>query len=373
MQHSPFAAITLLVSVVVFGLEASELKLPAVFPGKHWEKRDPHDLGLQEDRLKEIAAYLKGSGMITVDGYQVYAWGDYKKPRDVASAVKPFFTHFMLRAIEFGRLASPDARLAEFEPRLRNLNARLAYKDRLMTFRHCANQISCYGVSEPPGTAFDYNDYQMALFFDTLFLKVYGSTYKTLDESVLQQDLMNPLQFEDSATFFAFGRKGPHGRLRISPRDFCRFGLLYLNEGRWQERRLISAEHVRLATRNPLRAGFPRTTAERADMIPGQRSLGSRRIPDDQTDHYGSYGWAWWVNGKRKSGERLWPDAPGNTFAALGHHHGRRGMAVMPEWRVVMSWNDTTLDRHAWDDDRKDPHPLNEVFRLLKQAGTDRR
>lgn len=373
MQHSPLAAIALLVSVAVSGLRAIEPERPTVFPGKHWEVRAAKDLGLREDRLKEIAAYMKGSGMITVDGHQACAWGDYKKPRDVASAVKPLFTHFMLRAVELGKLASPAARLADFEPRLGDLNAGLGHKDRLMTFRHCANQISCYGVSEVPGTAFDYNDYQMALLFDTLFLRVYGSTYKTMDKSILQRDLTSSLQFEDGATFFAFGRKGPHGRLRISPRDFCRFGLLYLNQGRWQDRSLISAEHVRLATGNPLPASFPRTSAERAEMIPGQRSLGSRRIPDDQTDHYGSYSWAWWVNGKRESGVRLWPDAPEGTFAALGHHHGKRGMAVVPEWRVVFSWNDTTLDRRSWDDDQKEPHPLNEVFRLLKQARIDRR
>jgi hypothetical protein len=98
-------------------------------------------------------------------------------------------------------------------------------------------------------------------------------------------------------------------------------------------------------------------------MCAGQRSLGSERIPDDQTDHRGSYSWLWWTNGLDRDGRRHWPDAPEDTFAALGHAHGMRGMAVIPSLRLVLSWNDTTLgDRPA------EPPPLNTVFRLLRDA-----
>jgi len=58
----------------------------------------------------------------------------------------------------------------------------LAFKDRAITWRHLANQTSCYGVTEAPGTAFCYNDWQMSLFWDTLFLEVYGATYENVDE-----------------------------------------------------------------------------------------------------------------------------------------------------------------------------------------------
>jgi hypothetical protein len=100
-------------------------------------------------------------------------------------------------------------------------------------------------------------------------------------------------------------------------------------------------------------------------MIAGQRTIGSRQLPDDQTDHFGSYSWLWWVNGLRSSGALLWPDAPTEVYACLGHRHGKRGMAVIPAWRIVMSWNDSRLDEYPWNDTTTDPHPLNEVFRLL--------
>jgi hypothetical protein len=102
-----------------------------------------------------------------------------------------------------------------------------------------------------------------------------------------------------------------------------------------------------------------------AEMIADQRTIGSRNIPDNQTDHYGSYSWLWWVNGIRKSGERFWPSAPAVVYSCLGHKHGKRGMAVIPEWDIVLSWNDSLLDKKPWNDPEKDPHPLDEVFRLL--------
>jgi hypothetical protein len=93
-------------------------------------------------------------------------------------------------------------------------------------------------------------------------------------------------------------------------------------------------------------------------MLPGQRSLGSRKIPDNQTPHFGSYSFLWWVNGTEASGRRHWPDAPTNVFAALGHG-GIRGLAVFPDLDLVVSWNDASTDNPAKE---------NEAFRLLQAA-----
>src|SRR4029453_5793107 len=95
---------------------------------------------------------------------------------------------------------------------------------------------------------------------------------------------------------------------------------------------------VRLAVRTPLAADFPRAGPNTAAMLPGQRTLGSRGIPDNQTDHYGSYSWLGWVNGVERSGRRHWPDAPSDTFAALGHG-GVRALVVIPSLDLVVSWN----------------------------------
>jgi hypothetical protein len=158
----------------------------------------------------------------------VYTWGDVSKRADVASAAKPVYAHFLLKALEIGKILSLNQRVVEWEPSLKDINETLGYKDREITWRHMANQTSCYQVVEKPGTAYCYNDWQMALFWDTLFLKVYGATYEDVDKTVFHPLLTNALGCEDNPTFMAFGVEERPGRLAISVRDFARFGLLYL-------------------------------------------------------------------------------------------------------------------------------------------------
>ena len=345
----------------------------AVYPGSEWTAREPSQAGLAAGLLEQVAGYLGGRGMVVRHGFQVFAWGDVARRADIASAAKPFYTHFLLHAVESGRLEGVDTPLAVYEPRLRDLNPGLGYKDRRITFRHGANQISCYGVEEAPGAAFDYNDFQMTLLWQTLVRGVYGLRLEEVDGALFRPRLADRIGCQDQPTMLAFGAGDRPGRVAISVRDHCRFGLLYLRQGVWPGERgdlvaLISSNHVAMATRSPLPLSLPRTRARAAGMIPGQPSLGSRRVPDDQTDHLGCYSWLWWVNGVRASGRRLWPEAPADAFAALGHEHGKRGLVVLPSLDLVMAWNDSTLDRRPWMDPALDPHPLNEALRLLVAA-----
>jgi CubicO group peptidase (beta-lactamase class C family) len=224
-------------------------------------------------------------------------------------------------------------------PALDGINPRLGHKDRNITWRHLANQTSCYGVTERPGEAFDYSDYNMALFFDALVLGVYRSTHQNMDRDVLRPLIADPLACQDRPTLAAFGRRDRPGRLAISVRDFARFGLLYLRFGQWRDRRLVSAEHVKLVTASPLPLTIPRTHGEKAEMIAGQRSIGGGA---NQTDHLGSYSFAWWTNGVDRENRRHWPDAPTDAFAALGHD-SMRVLVVIPSLDLVICWNDTKI------------------------------
>ena len=350
-----------------FWIAILALQAHAVFPGKEWETRDPSAVGLDRAALDHMAEFMGGRGCVVRHGYMAYTWGDANAADDVASACKPWVTHFLLRAVEEHMLPSPNARVVDYAPCLADLNPGLGHKDRQITFAHMANQVSCYGVREAPGTAFDYNDYQLALYFDTLFLKVYKVKYETLDADVLHKRLTDTLQCQDEPTFFAFHREERAGRLAVSPRDFARFGLLYLHEGDWNGTRLLSREHARMAVSSPVSNAVPRTKGEEAQMCEGQRTLGSQRVPDNQTDHYGSYTWNWWINGTDKDGKRHWPDAPTDVFAALGHHNGMRGMAVFPSLDLIVSYNDSAIGEM-----RDMENPLNEGFKRLVAAVTEK-
>lgn len=323
-----------------------------------WPQADPAEMGLEAAALHAYSELVGGRGCVVRRGRLVHSWGDITRAADVASAVKPVFSFFLFKALETGRIGALDEAVARWEPRLADLNAALGHKDRAITWRHLANQTASYGVAERPGTAFCYNDWQMALFADLLFNRVYGVAWPEVDAKVLRPLLTDPLGCEDQPGLLAFGAGDRAGRLAISPRDFARFGQLFLQRGRWGGRSLLREDLAVLAVGSPLPASLPRAGTNAAEMLPGQRTLGSRTIPDNQTDHFGSYSWLWWVNGVQSDGRRHWPDAPTNLFAALGHG-GIRGVAVLPDLELVVSWNDGRTDTPARE---------NEAFRRLLLA-----
>ena len=337
---------------------ASESK--SVYPGEEWATKRPEQVGLDSKKLRELSDYAGGFGCVVRHGYMVYTWGDAGRRNDVASAAKPLYAYFLFKAVEDGRIFSFDERLSKWEPRLNRINKNLGYKDSDITWRHCANQISCYGLAEAPGTAFAYNDWQMSLFWDTLFQKVYGASFETVDAEVFHPMLTDKLQCQDNPTFMAFGTGDRPGRLGISPRDFARFGLLYLRGGKWKDEQLLSRQYATMAVTSPVPNSIRRAGKIAAEMIPGQRSIGSRQIPDNQCDHAGSYSWLWWTNGIDSKGVRHWPDVPVDTYGCFGHG-GLRAMVVLPGLDLIISWNDTRIEGREME---------NHALKLLKDSVT---
>lgn len=337
---------------------AGGAEVEPVYPGREWTTKAPGEVGLDAGKLKAFSDYAGGFGCIVRHGYMVHTWGDAARRMDVASAAKPIYAHFLFKAVEDGRIAGLDEPVCKWEPRLKAINAKLGHKDTRITWRHMANQVSCYGLAEKPGTAYAYNDWQMALLFDTLFTKVYGASHETVDDAVLHAQLTDRIGCEDEPTFLAFGTGDRPGRLAISPRDFARFGLLYLRQGKWNGKQLISPKMARMAVSSPVPNSIPRADSEAAEMIPGQRSIGSRRVPDNQTDHMGSYSWLWWINGVDRAGKRHWPDVSVDAYGCFGHG-GKRAMVVLPGLDLIVSWNNTRIEGREKE---------NEALKLLTNA-----
>lgn len=337
-----------------------------VFPGKAWANVAPAEVGLDGEKLREFSQFVGGRGCVVRHGYLVYSWGDLSQRADVASASKPLYSHFLFAAVESGKVAGLDEKVVRWEPRLKAINKDLGFKDAAITWRDFANQTSCYQLAEKPGTAYAYNDWQMALFWDTLFLKVYGASYENVDERVFHRLLTNPIQCEDAPTMMAFGTENRPGRVAVSVRDFARFGLLYLRHGNWNGTQLISREHALMAVTSPVPNSILRAGREAAEMIPGQHSMGSRDKPDNQTDHFGSYSWLWWINGVDREGIRFWPDAPDDTYGAFGHG-GPRAMWVIPSMDIVVSYNDADL--REWHSGSTSP--TNQAMKRLVAAIRD--
>jgi len=330
-----------------------------VYPEKTWQYRKPERVGLDRAKLDDLAKLVGGRGCVVRHGYLVYEWADVAKSGDVASAVKPVISTLLLMAVQEDKLKSVDDLVANHEPRLKLLNDG---KDAAITWRHLGHQTSGYGLAERPGEAYSYNDFALALYYDTLMRKV----FKADGTAVFKERLAKPLDFEDSYTFDAFGPNDRPGRLAVSVRDFARFGLLYLRGGKWRDKQLLKPESVRLAIDSPLSADTPLTSGKEAPMLPGQRSLGGTRNITPVGAGY--YSFNWWLNRTDKQGRRLYFDAPADTYVASGHG-GKRALWIIPSLDLIVSWNDSTIDDHdrsAGNAESKN----NQAARLMIQAVT---
>lgn len=92
------------------------------------------------------------------------------------------------------------------------------------------------------------------------------------------------------------------------PRELAKFGFLFLNDGMWENKRILPEGWVT----------YSRTLAPAyyAHPVPGE-----------------AYGAQWWQNARTPSTEAPWPDAPLDTYVAMGHW-GQR-IYIIPSMDIV--------------------------------------
>ena len=341
---------------LVLILPALALAADPRFPGAKWDQRTPAEVGLDAKKLDALAAHVGGNGVVVRHGHLVYSWGDPTRSGDVASAFKPVLSTLLLIAVQEGKLKGVDDLVADVEPRLKTINGG---KDAAITWRHLASQTSGYGLAERPGEAYSYNDFALALYYDSLTRGV----FKEDGTALLKKYFATPLGFEDRHTFEAFGPKDRPGRLALSVRDFARFGLMYLRGGRWGERQIVKPELIKLAIGSPIPADTPHTSARDADMLPGQRTIGGTK--NITRDGPGQYSFNWWLNRKDGRGELLYADLPGDACVASGHG-GVRQLTIVPSLDLVVCWNNSMMKRDDKSQNRA-------AIKFLREAVLDAR
>ena len=303
--------------------------------GTPWPTISTAEAGLNESALQTFAQAVGGNGVLIRYDKLAFTWGQPDKALDVASASKPVMAHFVFKAIEAGKIASLDEPVAKWLPELGHLNPALHHKDANITWRHLLNQTSCYGVTEAPGTAYDYNDFQTALLWTLIYEKVSNVPREEITAQVLGPQLFDLIGAQDKPKLRLQPEPKVNGRLVISPRDFARLGLVYLHGGKWNGQPIIDAAHVGTAIGSPLPLTLPRTQGKDADMLPHQRSYGGGK---NQEDHLGCYTFMWWLNRDKE----LWPSLPADTFAAIGNG-GPKTLMVIPSLDLVLAWNDANM------------------------------
>ena len=283
------------------------------------------------------------AGLVLKDGYIVHEWGDLGRVDLTYSATKSYLSTVAGLALDRGLLLDIDRRVIEdiggveicevesgneLRPFESDHNARI-------TWRYLLEQTSEWegtlwdrpdtvdwnrsidqGGSgsrdqrKKPGEHWEYNDVRVNL----CALALTALWRESLPE-VLRQGVMEPVGASDTWEWHGYrnskveiaGKRmesvsgGAHwgGGLHINTYDHARFGLLFLNGGDWNGRRIVSERWH--------------------EMI---------RIPGAQNSRYGLM---WWLN---TGGERYGKSVPESLFAASGA--GGNTVNIDPEHGLVI-------------------------------------
>ena len=178
--------------------------------------------------------------------------------------------------------------------------------DRIYSF--CQNDPVSGVLEKPleynPGEKFTYNGGGMIILGEILK----HATSMNI-ESFANKYLFNPLEI-DTLQWYQFenGVYACDGSLVMKPRDMLKFGVTYLNNGRWNGKRVLSEDWVLFSKK------------------PFNKNEGIN-IPIDDSGKNG-YGYSWWTNELTISGKKI------NLFQAGGW--GGQEIIVIPDLHMVV-------------------------------------
>ncbi len=277
------------------------------------------------------------NGLIIKNGYIVGKWGDTKRVDMTFSVTKSYLSTVAALAHDKG--------LIKLDDRLQNYVWDGKFDDphnSQITWHHLLNQSSqwsgeLFGTYDwadrpprglsleeikkqrllPPGQAYKYNDVRVNLLSFSL-LNVFRKPLPV----VLKENIMDPIGASSTWRWYGYDNSmvvldgvsvqsvsgGGHfgGGLFINSIDHARFGLLFLRNGSWKGKEIISPEWIN-----------------------------KMKIPSENND---TYGYMWWLN----RGDRKWHDLSENIFYGSGF--GGNYVIVVPEHELVIvaRWIDSS-------------------------------
>jgi CubicO group peptidase (beta-lactamase class C family) len=330
--------------------------IAALAQSQDWTKAAPTDAGLSEAKLRAMSAAVRsdefkkiGSILIARHGklvHEDYVDGDAKTLRDTRSATKSITDVLIGIAIREGKLSGVDAKVLALLPerarRVQNPDPRksaITVED----FLTMSSALECDDWND----ASRGNEERMYLVEDwaqfILDLPIRGRmhlgeqveqppygryfSYCTGGAFVLgevleratgmradryaQEKLFAPLGISNVEWVFSpMNAPQTGGGLRLNSRDLLKIGQLYLGNGRWQGREIVSDQWVRDSTR-----------------------------PHAQIDDVTDYGYFWWLK-SFKSGEKSYP-----AFFMSGN--GGNKVVVVPGLDLVTVITSTNYNTHG--------------------------
>ena len=277
------------------------------------------------------------NGLIIKNGYIIGKWGDIKRVDMTFSVTKSYLS--TTAAIAF------DKQLITLDEELVNYVWDGKYDDphnSQITWHHLLNQSSqwsgnLFGTYDwadrpprgltleeikkqsllPPGKDYKYNDVRVNLLSYSLL-----NVFRVPLPKVLKKYIMDPIGASNTWRWYGYDESmqiidgvevqsvsgGGHfgGGMFISSEDHARFGLLFLRDGIWGNKRLISSGWIK-----------------------------KMRFPSENNS---SYGYMWWLN----RGQRKWDGLPENIYYGSGF--GGNYVVVVPDndLVIVARWIDSS-------------------------------
>lgn len=318
-----------------------------IFPGRHWDVATPESQGVHPARFAAALAFLEAecgedgiSEVVVIrNGRMIHEGPHAGSEHMIWSATKSFGSIATGMLIDDGKLAL-DTKLADILP---------IYAEHYpeVTVRHCLTLTDGFGGHEvkppfapkppnyAPGTAFHY-----APGLDALARVATAAAGEEIENMVKRR--LEPLNMErwfwgthgvlDDDHVNGFGG-GPPSGVQMNARTIAKVGHMLLNQGNWDGEQILSAEYIAEATRNQADHSVP------------------MHDPDGwYTPIVDSYGYAFWVNGIKRDGKRLFPNAPDGMFALQGNLNNF--CIIIPEWNMVFVrlGTDKIVGHGVWDE-----------------------
>jgi len=228
---------------------------------------DPESVGFSSEALAEVSLQADTLGcaalMALSDGKVFYSWGSIDQDYMVHSIRKPLLSSLYGIAIEEGSV-DLDASLADLgisdtptAPTTAELQATV--RDLLYSRSGVyipaaaetpeARETRPVRFSHAPGTFFYYNNWDFnvlgSIYVQQTGEEIFNAYNRLVAEPIGMQDFMA----EDC--YYAYELEyssHPAYVFRMSARDLARFGLLYAQEGRWEDTQIIPADWVATST-----------------------------------------------------------------------------------------------------------------------------
>ncbi len=334
----------------------------SVFPGHRWDEATPESQNVDPAKLDAAVQYLSEAAgrdgvkrmVIVRNGRVIWRGPEADKRQGVWSVTKAFTSTAHGLLIEDGK-CTLDTLAKDFDPSLEKYYP-------TATLRHFATMTSgldgvggSYDLDDrrrgdqnalveplppffPPGTKYMYWD-EATQHYGYALTQIAGQSLRDyLKQRILDAIGITQFHWKLDTTGKVLNWTGG---IEISAEDLARFGLLYLNRGNWNGRRLIAAEWVDEATRVQVPASIP-------NALPGSSRKGA-----------GVYGYHWWPNGVTPEGRRRWPDAPRCTYCRSGYNNN--DLFVIPAWNMVTV--------RLGLDEQEDPITADEYNTFLRMVG----